>query len=58
MPSAPSIANSVTVRLVLPADSTLRRDVDVPDDLRAVAALGPGRRTAALLPATVRSAGA
>ncbi|GIG36903.1 2-phospho-L-lactate guanylyltransferase [Cellulomonas pakistanensis] len=35
--------------LVLPADATLRHDVDVPDDLAALVARGVGGRTGALL---------
>jgi 2-phospho-L-lactate guanylyltransferase len=35
--------------LAVPAASTLRRDVDVPDDLRAAERAGTGRRTAAWL---------
>lgn len=37
------------VRLDLPEDSTLRRDVDLPADVAAVARLGVGPRTAAVL---------
>ncbi|WP_028047091.1 2-phospho-L-lactate guanylyltransferase [Cellulomonas sp. URHE0023] len=37
------------VRLDVPLGSTVRRDVDVPSDLAAVARLGVGRRTAKVL---------
>ena len=37
------------VRLDIPSGSTLRRDVDVPADIAAVARLGVGRRTATVL---------
>jgi len=37
------------VRLAIPPGSTLRRDVDVPADVAAAAALGVGPRTAAVL---------
>jgi len=49
MGSAAAHAASGHGRLDVPSSSTLRRDVDVPADLEAVAALGLGRRTAALL---------
>jgi 2-phospho-L-lactate/phosphoenolpyruvate guanylyltransferase len=39
--------------LVVPADSTLRRDVDTTEQLAAASALGLGPRTAAALPADV-----
>ena len=47
--SAAAHATCGHVPLDVPSSSTLRRDVDVPDDLEAVAALGLGRRTAVLL---------
>ena len=47
--SASSHEGQGHVRLDIPAGSTLRRDVDVPADVAAVARLGVGPRTAAVL---------
>jgi 2-phospho-L-lactate/phosphoenolpyruvate guanylyltransferase len=47
--SAAAHAEVGYAELPLPASSTLRRDVDVPGDLRAVDVLGAGPRTAAWL---------